>query len=198
MDHRDDDNAALIARCRGGDARAWAELVRRHQRLVYAVAMRAGLDAHAAADVFQTVFSRLVQQLPRISQPERIQAWIVTTAKREALRVRRLGQRTVSIGAPDDGEEGLEDNLADEGPLAEDALSDLQQLNLLRNALDRLDSRCRDLLTLLFADEDERPGYDDIASTLKMPIGSIGPTRSRCLGKLRQFFGQTARNGESG
>ena len=198
MDHSEEDNAALVARCRGGDARAWAELVHRHQRLVYAVAMRAGLDAHAAADVFQTVFSRLVQHLPRITQPERIQAWIVTTAKREALRVRHLGQRTVSIGAPDDGEEGLEDSLADEGPLAEDALSELQQLNLLRNALDRLDNRCRDLLSLLFADEDERTAYDDIASRLNMPVGSIGPTRSRCLGKLRQLFGPTAADSQNG
>jgi DNA-directed RNA polymerase specialized sigma24 family protein len=80
---------------------------------------------------------------------------------------------------------GLADTLADDSPLAEDALSDLQQLDLLRHGLDRLDTRCRDLLRLLFADDDERPAYDEVARRMAMPVGSIGPTRARCLGKLR-------------
>jgi RNA polymerase sigma factor (sigma-70 family) len=180
------DDASLVARCQQGEAAAWAALVQRYQRLVYAVVMRTGLDEHTAADVFQTVFSRLLQHLPRLTQPERLQAWIVTTTKREALRVRELGRRTVSMSAPDDAPgEGLEDTLPDDAPLAEDALSDLQQLDLLRAGLDRLDTRCRDLLLMLFADEDERPGYDEVARRLAMPVGSIGPTRARCLGKLR-------------
>lgn len=65
-----------------------AALVQGFQRLVNAIAMRATLDEHAAADVFQTVFSRLLEQLPRLAQPERVQAWVVTTNKREALRQR--------------------------------------------------------------------------------------------------------------
>ena len=81
----DEDDAALVARCLRGEARAWAALVQRYQRLVYAIVRRIGLDEHAAADVFQTVFARLVQHLPRIADPHRLQAWIVTTAKREAL-----------------------------------------------------------------------------------------------------------------
>lgn len=186
-----DDDAALVARCRGGDASAWGALVKKYQRLVYAVVLRAGFDEHGAADVFQTVFSRLVEHLPRLEQPDRLQAWIVTTAKREALRARQLGQRTVSLTRHDDDDSGepappgLEETLADDAPLAEQALSDLQQLNLLRHGLDRLDERCRDLLLLLFRDDDERVAYDEVARRLGMPVGSIGPTRLRCLGKLR-------------
>ena len=181
-----DDDASLVARCRQGEAAAWAALVHRYQRLVYAVAMRAGLDEHAAADVFQTVFSRLLDHLPRLTQPERLQAWIVTTAKREALRMRELGRRTVSSTPDEEGSgEGLLDAVADASPLAEQALSDLQQLDLLRLALDRLDPRCRELLMLLFADEEDRVGYDEVARRLAMPQGSIGPTRARCLAKLR-------------
>ncbi len=188
-----DEDAALVARCRQGDASAWAALVRRYQRLVYAVVRRAGLDEHAAADVFQTVFSRLLEHLPRLTQPERLQAWIVTTAKREALRQRHVGQRTVSMSGPDDAPgTGLAETLADEAPLAEDALSDLQQLDRLRHGLDRLDGRCRDLLLLLFADEDERPPYDEVARRMAMPVGSIGPTRARCLGKLRALVERPA------
>jgi RNA polymerase sigma factor (sigma-70 family) len=187
-----DDDATLVAKCRQGESAAWAVLVKRYQRLVYAVVMRTGLDEHGAADVFQTVFARLIDHLPRLTQPDRLQAWIVTTAKREALRARQIGQRTVSMTRPenDDGEAlpgGLEDTLADESALAEDALSDLQQMDLLRLGLDRLDDRCRELLVLLFRDEDDTVAYDDVARRMNMAVGSIGPTRSRCLAKLRKL-----------
>ena len=186
----DPDDASLVARCRQGDASAWGQLVARYQRLVYAIVLRAGLDEHVAADVFQTVFSRLFQQLAKLSQPERLQAWIVTTAKREALLARKLAQRTVSMtrDAADDDGPAIEDGVADDSPLAETALADLQQLHLLRGALDRLDARCRDLLELLFSDDDERLPYDQIALQLGLPVGSLGPTRARCLGKLRRLF----------
>ena len=187
-DHPDD--AELVGRCRRGEGSAWGLRVKRYQRLVYTVALRMGLDAHGAADVFQTVFARLVEHLPRLSQPERLQAWIVTTAKREGLRVRQLSLRTVSMTRDvddnrDDASPALEDTLADDAPGAEEQLADLQQLNLLRNGLDRLDPRCRDLLLLVFRDDDERLPYDEVARRLNIPVGSIGPTRSRCLGKLR-------------
>lgn len=187
------DDAALVARCRAGDDTAWALLVRRYQRLVYAVVLRGGFDEHVAADVFQTVFSRLVQHLPRLAQPDRLQAWIVTTAKREVLRARTLGQRTRSL-TRDDGDDdspGLEDTLASDAPLAEQALSDLQQLHRLRQALDRLDARCHDLLQLVFQDEDERLPYEEVGRRLGMPVGSIGPTRARCLDKLRRLVEAT-------
>ncbi|MFO1269576.1 MAG: sigma factor-like helix-turn-helix DNA-binding protein [Rubrivivax sp.] len=67
-------------------------------------------------------------------------------------------------------------------------LEQLQRAELVRAALDRLDERCRGLLTLLFADEDERVPYDEVARRLSMPVGSIGPTRARCLAKLRELL----------
>ena len=189
-DREHPDDAELVGRCRRGDASAWGLLVKRYQRLVYTVALRMGLDTHGAADVFQTVFERLVGHLPRLTQPERLQAWIVTTARREGLRVRQLSLRTVSMTRDaddnrDDASPALEDTLADDAPGAEEQLAELQQLNLLRNGLDRLDSRCRDLLLLVFRDDDGRLPYDEVSRRLNIPVGSIGPTRSRCLGKLR-------------
>ena len=185
-----DDDASLVARCRQGEAAAWTLLVQRYQRLVYAVVMRAGLDEHTAADVFQTVFSRLLQHLPRLTQPERLQAWIVTTAKREALLTLRQARRHVSMTRDTDADDGdaVEDQLADDSPLAEAALDDLQQLDLLRRSVDGLDGRCRDLLQMLFSDDDERLPYDEVARRMTMPVGSLGPTRSRCLDKLRRLF----------
>lgn len=183
------EDAALVARCRQGDGTAWNALVLRHQRLVYAVAMRMGLDTHGAADVLQTVFTRLLQHLPRVAEPTRLQAWIATTAKREALLQVRRARRTVSMTVDDD-EDGEADtwDWADESPRPEQALDGLQQLSELRRALDRLDERSRTLLLLLFrADEDKVP-YDEIARRMGIPVGSIGPTRARCLAKLRKLM----------
>ena len=147
---------------------------------------RFGLDEHAAADVFQTVFARLVEHLPRIADPQRLQAWIVTTAKREVLLALRRGQRTVSMTRNEDpNDDTAEFDIADDAPLPEDALADLQQLELVRRALDRMDERCRELLLLLFRDDGDKLPYEEVAQRLGMAVGSIGPTRARCLGKLR-------------
>jgi RNA polymerase sigma factor (sigma-70 family) len=183
----EEDDASLVSRCNRGDNVAWRVLVQRYQRLVYSIVRRIGLDEHAAADVFQTVFARLVQQLSKISDPSRLQAWIVTTTKREALLQRQRGQRNVSMTREDASEESSEWEFADESPIPEEALEDLQQLNELRVALDRLDARCRELLLLLFRDEDERLSYEEVARKLGTSPGSIGPTRSRCLDKLRRM-----------
>jgi RNA polymerase sigma factor (sigma-70 family) len=193
------DDASLVARCLRGDGMAWAALVQRYQRLVYAIVRRFGDDEHAAADVFQTVFSRLLQHLPKLDDPSRLQAWIVTTAKREALLQRKRARRTVSMHRS--GDDGPGDEAggaaagwaadwepADEASGPERQLDELQQLHAVRQAMDRLDARCRDLLSLLFTDDDERVPYEEVGRRLGLPVGSIGPTRARCLGKLRALL----------
>src|SRR2546430_5943517 len=111
------DDSMLVARCLDGDAAAWKLLVERYQRLVYAIAWRASLDDQTAADVFQTVFTRLVQHLPHIAEPARLQGWIVTTAKREALLQRDRGTRNVSMTVADDGAQW---EIADDSPLPDE------------------------------------------------------------------------------
>lgn len=180
------DDAALVARCLGGDQSAWSALVRRYQRLVYAIVRRAGLDEHAAADVFQTVFARLVESLPRINEPSRLQAWIVTTAKRETLLQLGRSRRTVSMTAANEPSDDREEwDVPDPALLPEDALAELQELDRVRTALESLDERCRELLRLLF--RDDAAGYETVARRLGIPVGSIGPTRARCLHKLRRL-----------
>jgi RNA polymerase sigma factor (sigma-70 family) len=178
-----------VARCLEGDGAAWETLARRYHRLVYAIALRAGLNEDAAADVFQTVFTRLLQHLPRIAHPERLQAWIVTTARRETLLQQRRDARTVSMAVADgDIPDAAEPEVADDALLPDEALDELQQLARVRLAIDTIDQRCRRLLLALFSD-DEPPAYDDLARRLDMPLGSVGPTRSRCLAKLRRAVG---------
>ncbi len=184
------DDPTLIQRCRAGDASAWETLVLRYQRLVYTIARRAGLDEQLAADVFQTVFLRLVQHLPRIAEPAGLQGWVVTTAKREAWLQRQRGQRLVSMTlAETDGAEALDDEtgaVADSAPGPEETVAHWQQLAQVQQALERMDERCRQLLRALFGSESA--GYDDVAARLGMPVGSIGPTRARCLAKLRRLM----------
>jgi RNA polymerase sigma factor (sigma-70 family) len=188
MSFRDADDAALVCACLDGEAAAWNALVARYQRLVFTIALRCGLDESAAADVFQVVFERLHVSLPRLVQPDRLQAWIVTTAKREAIRSSQRARRTVSLDDPAGETVAL---LAADDPLPDAVVEDLRSLDRLRDALARLDERCRALLTALFLEPgDVEPSYREIAERLGMRIGSLGPTRARCLEKLRQLMEQ--------
>jgi RNA polymerase sigma factor (sigma-70 family) len=174
---------SLLDACRRGDEAAWEALVARYQRLVYGIPRRAGLDADSASDVFQTVFVRLVAALETIEQPDRLRAWLVTTAKRETFRVIRKNRAQPAL--LDDIAEtgGATPEPVDEGLPADKAFEEVETRDEVRRALDSIDERCRELLGLLFFSA-EPPQYAEIASRLGMPEGSIGPTRARCLRKL--------------
>lgn len=183
-------DAELILRCRRGERAAWETLVHRYQRLIYAVARRAGLTAEQAADVFQTVFARLFEHLHRIAQPESVQAWLVTCAKRETLRMLAEGKRWVTVGHSTDGEEpDLLESVADPSPLPDEWLEQVQLQHRVRLAIEAMDERSRTLVTLLFLQEEPLP-YAEIARRLGIGVGSIGPTRARCLDKLRALLGE--------
>lgn len=180
-------DAELITACRRNEPRAWERLVLRFERLIYTVPRRAGLDADAAANVFQTVFVRLHEHLDTLTQPDRVQAWLVTTARRETLRWLRERQRSVPLRLPaaDGDDDADEIDPVDPDPLPEDLLDELQQRHRARTALAALQEPCQSLLGLLYG-ADDAPPYAEIAARLGMAVGSIGPTRARCLEKLRE------------
>lgn len=178
-----DSDEKLLQACRRGDGVAWEMLVKRYQKLIYTIPRRAGLDEDEAADVFQEVFITLFEKLDGIEHPERLHAWLVTTARRKTWRQisrrRTLQQPTDSAEA---GEKEFE-NLPADAPLPDEVLMKLEEQHRVRTALNALDERCRKLLTVLFYSV-ETPPYSEIAATLGVPEGSIGPTRARCLQKL--------------
>lgn len=181
-------DAELLIECKNGSKKAWEALIRRFQRLIYTIPRRAGLSEEQAADVFQIVFSRAYEHLNSISQPERIQAWLVTTAKRETLAILRQSQRTVSISIHDDDEEGSKPfDIEDEALLPDETLEQLQLQRQLRAAVEQLDAKSQEFVKLVFLQEDAIP-YSEIAKRLGISEGSIGPTRTRCMEKLRAIM----------
>jgi RNA polymerase sigma factor (sigma-70 family) len=179
---------SLVLACRQGDADAWDVLVDRYQRLIYTIPRRAGLDEDQAAEVFQRTFARLLENLHRIRQPGSIHAWLVTTARRETLqllRVQRAEQAFSQVSPLDNGLES--ETIPDDKPLPNEILERLEEQHFIRMAIAAMDERSRDLLTLLYY-HPHPLSYAEIASVLDIPEGSIGPTRARCLMKLRRLL----------
>jgi len=175
---------ALILACRRGDALAWETLSTRYHSLIYYVGRRAGLDKEQAADVCQNVFAILARKLDNIEQPAQIGAWLATTARHEAWKLR---QRERASGAAMSYDEQEADTLTEHSLLPDEWLVRLEEQHTVRLAVASLDERCRTLLTLLFYRRDPAP-YAEIAALLGIPEGSIGPQRGRCLRKLRHIL----------
>lgn len=172
---------ALIARARDGDQAAWNALVDRYTNLLWGVARAHRLSTADGAEVVQTTWLRLVENLGRIQDPERLPGWLATTARRESLRVIRQGNRE-RLG----GIDTLAVDVVDDRTPALDALLLTQERDVaLWACFDRLSERCQRLLRVLMVTEP--PAYVEVSEALGMPVGSIGPTRMRCLDRLRQF-----------
>jgi len=172
--------ADLVRAAAGGDEAAWNALVDRFSSLVWATARAHRLSRDDAADVAQTTWLRLVEHLDRIREPERLGAWLATTARHESLRVIRRGGREQPTDQSDLFEAPADDAV-------ERLLVDPDRDAALWRGFAALSERCKSLLRLLVSDEE--PSYDEIGAALGMPVGAIGPTRGRCLEKLRRSAG---------
>jgi RNA polymerase sigma factor (sigma-70 family) len=170
---------ALLDRAAGGDAAAWDALVERFSGLLWGVARGHRLGDADAGDVVQTTWLRLLENLDRIEDPERLPGWLVTTSRRECLRVLRGSGREV-LGSGDDTAFDLVDELA---PPVDASLLESERDAALWQGFGHLPDRCQRLLRVLMAAEP--PAYAQVSSALGMPVGSIGPTRMRCLERLR-------------
>jgi RNA polymerase sigma factor (sigma-70 family) len=173
----------LLTSCRKGNESAWQALVDRYQRLVYAVPRRAGLNEDQAGDVFQEVFVTLFEKMNEINQPDRLHAWLVTTARRKTWRLLSKQRSLQSTQTDDTGADDEVLLVVDNSPLPDETLVRLEEQHRIRTALAGLDTRCQKLLTMLYYEAEPAP-YSEIAALLGTPEGSIGPTRARCLKKL--------------
>ncbi|WP_227468191.1 RNA polymerase sigma factor [Microbacterium sp. YJN-G] len=176
--------ADLFRAWRDGDARAMDDLVRLMTPVLWHVVRAAGIDRALTEDVIQTTWLRLVRTGDAISEPAAVAAWLTTTARREAWRTSGAQRRADAVD-----DTSLEP-LLPVAPSAEDTAVAGDQRNRLWSAVQRLDDRCQRLLRVVAFDD--RPDYARLAGELAMPVGSIGPTRKRCLTKLRGLLEEVA------
>jgi RNA polymerase sigma factor (sigma-70 family) len=168
----------LVRRAADGDMTAWAGLVAQYERLIWSITVDFKLADSDASDVSQTTWLRLLEHIDRIEYPDRVGSWLAATARNECLR--NLAARKRVVLKEDDAE--LHTNVA-HGPEIDERLLAAERAQVVRDALARLPRRWQRLLEMLMADPPA--SYADISDELGLPIGSIGPTRGRCLAQLR-------------
>lgn len=170
----------LVGMCLRGDAQAWEALILRYRRLVFSIPVRFGFTSADASDVFQAVCLKLIEHLHELKDETKVSSWLITTTTRQCLHLRSLKYR--ETGTDEDFEEP-----PDPGENLEEMRIITEQQQTVRDAVDQLAQRCRTLVEMLYFDT-RALSYEEIAQTMGMPVASIGPTRARCLEKLRTIL----------
>ncbi len=163
----------LVQACLSGDQSAWNSLVDRYARLVYSIPLRYGFSAQDADDVFQNVFTIVYRQLSHLRDQKLLAAWLITITRRECHRMYRSKHAVVEAPEP----------MADVWASTNDDAKTWELQHLVREAILQLGPECQKLVTSLFIDP-QSPSYEEIAASLNIRVGSIGPKRARCLKKL--------------
>lgn len=172
----DDEVAALVSAAAAGSRPAWDELVDRYVGLLWSIARGFRLSESDAADVVQTTWLRLLEHIDGVHDGARVGAWLATTARRECLRALAYRNRVVL------GDDALLEQAVEQEDVAA-ALLRRERSDELSRAIESLPRRWRQVMDMLLADPS--PSYDEISQRLGIPIGSIGPTRGRCVARLR-------------
>lgn len=182
--NKDWSNTRIVSACLAGDERAWSTLLDRYKNLIYSIPLRYGTPPQDAADIFQAVCLDLFNELPRLRDAEALQGWLirVTTHKCYHWRRRMIVQET---GLDDDQVETLTALHA----IAPALLEDVEREQMVREAIEDLPPRCREMIELLFFEHPPMP-YNDVARRLKLATGSIGFIRGRCLKRLKKILEQ--------
>jgi RNA polymerase sigma factor (sigma-70 family) len=177
----------LVAACLRGDAQAWDALIDRYRILVYSVPRRLGMSEADAEDVFQDVFLILFNHLAAVRETEKLAGWLVATTRRECWRRVKRRRHVTEADLP---EETLDRTLlaaADPGEGPDEAAAAAERQQAIRESLAELGGRCRDLIEALYVREPPL-SYVEVVERLGIPIGSIGPTRARCLERIRKLL----------
>lgn len=185
----DDSESArsLLARCQQGDQVAWSRIISMHAGLVYSIARHHDLSEDRCDDIAQLVFTALLKHAGKIRDPVALPAWLAQTTRRACWRlIDRTRREHAALQHLERAAAVLATGEQDT-PRSAELLARLEQAHAMRIALDDLGGRCRDLLRALFVDATS-PDYDAIGRRLGMPVGSIGPTRVRCLAKLASLL----------
>jgi RNA polymerase sigma factor (sigma-70 family) len=171
------DVVPLVRRAAEGDRWAWERLVEQYSRLIWAMTRDFRLVESDANDVAQATWLRLLEHIDRLENPARIASWLAITARRECLRILAARKRFVLVHDHADLGEVAHEPEIDERLLAD------ERAQAVREAVARLPGNWQRMVELLMADPPA--SYAEISDQLGVPVGSIGPTRGRCLDRLR-------------
>lgn len=174
---------ALIQRCRKGEEAAWNEIYERYRRLLYHIPLRYGMGGDDAAEIVQRTLEIFIESLHVFHEESNIKSWLATVARRQAWRHAEHAKREGVLAEADLGESDLLLNAM--GSVTLDENDELAEW--LYGGLMGLSEKCRTLLLALYFERDD-PSYDEISARLSIARGSIGPTRGRCLKKLKQIL----------
>jgi len=177
------DPAELVLRAGDGDRQAWESLVDMYAGMIFSIARSHRLSEADATDVSQTTWLRLLENLSRLNDPSRVGAWLATTARRESLRVIGVAARQLPTADVTELEPRIRNDVG-----VDAALLAAERDDRVRYALAQLPPRWATMLMLLSGDD--ALSYQELSERLDMPIGSIGPTRARCLAKLRTILAE--------
>ncbi len=179
---------SLIQSCLNGDRQAWDRLILRYERLIYNIAIRAGLSKEDCADVFQDVCVLLMNNLDKLTGDYNVAGWLTTTTRWECLRVLREMKRTASFTEMElaDGTTPINQSPSPD-PMPLESLLALEEEQTLHNAMEELGESCRRLLILLYQTE-PKPSYAEVARRFDIVEGAVGPKRARCLISLRKIL----------
>ena len=173
----------LVHDCLRNKEEAWNRLIDKYRRLVFSIPLRLGFSRDDAEEIFQSVWTTIVDELPTLREPRAFLAWLRRTTINRCHRWRTARDRLITADLDENRFE------ADGGAIPEKVLRELEQDQSLRDAVEQLPPRCAELIRLLFYDDSAVP-YEEVAERLQLKMGSIGATRKRCLEKLRRSLEQ--------
>ena len=173
----------LIGCCLKGDQEAWSALIDKYKNLIYSIPMKLGMHQDAG-DIFQSICVDLLSELPRLREHRALPKWLMQTCYHKCLRYQRAADRLVEL-APEGTDSNAAPPAGSTDDLPEHLLVQLEQEQILRDAISELPEKCERMVRLLFFEFPPRP-YESVAEELGMATGSIGAIRGRCLAYLRK------------
>jgi RNA polymerase sigma factor (sigma-70 family) len=174
----------LVSECLAGDDRAWSALIDKYKRLIYSVPVKYGLTPDESSDIFQAVCLDLFSDLPQLRKAESLPSWLITVSLHKCQQLKRRERVAGVVQFPSAGPPEIPDHSAG---LTLDQLQEVARNQKLREAVEQLPPRCREMIRMLFFETPPVP-YDKVAQRLGLALGSIGFIRRRCLDRLQRIL----------
>lgn len=180
-DHAAAEDERLVQACINGDEKAWNALIDKYKRLIYSVPVKYNMEPHDAADIFQNVCVELFTSLPKLRKIKSLPSWLITVATHKCFHMNKRTRHEVEL-------DGMEEDATNAfATMPAETLQEIQQEQMVRDAIQKLSPRCAEMVRMLFLQDPPVP-YNELARSLGLATGSIGFIRGRCLARLQKIL----------